>query len=216
MRDFVEKGLWIVLPLEYAVGLDGLRLSPVGLIPQRNRRGRIVIDYTWSGVNESTCRLAPDSMQFGHALQRMLQLMYDTDPRHGTIYMMKVDIADGFYRVGLAPEDVPSPGVCLPPGRDGKTLVAFLLVLPMGLVESPPQFCAVTGIFAYLANTALREKTPRLRTPHRLDQVLESTVPGLDIPITGHLDINHNRVVKSKGAMAYIDIFMDDFLGITQ
>ena len=46
-------------------------------------------------------------------------------PRHGRIYTMKVDIADGFYRVGLAPEDVPSPGVCLPPGRDGKTLVAF-------------------------------------------------------------------------------------------
>ena len=32
--------------------------------------------------------------------------------------MMKVDIADGFYRVGLAPEDVPSPGVCLPSGPD--------------------------------------------------------------------------------------------------
>ena len=33
MRDFVEKGYWIVLPLEYSVGLDGLRLSPAGLIP---------------------------------------------------------------------------------------------------------------------------------------------------------------------------------------
>ena len=52
--------------------------------------------------------------------------------------------------------------------------------------------------------------------PHRLDQVLEWTVPGLDSPISGHLDINHNRVVKSKGALAYIDIFVDDFLGITQ
>ena len=26
MRDFVEKGFWIVLPLEDAVGLNGLRL----------------------------------------------------------------------------------------------------------------------------------------------------------------------------------------------
>ena len=69
MRDFVEKGFWIVLPLEDAVGLDGLRLSPADLIPQRDRRERIVIDYTWSGVNEATCWLAPDSMQFGHALQ---------------------------------------------------------------------------------------------------------------------------------------------------
>ena len=42
------------------------------------------------------------------------------------------------------------------------------------------------------------------------------TVPVLDSPVTGHLDINHNKVVESKGALAYIDIFVDDFLGITQ
>ena len=138
------------------------------------------------------------------------------NPRHGPIYMMKVDIADGFYRVGLAPENVPSLGFCLPPGPDGKTLVAFPLVLPVGWVESPPQFCAVTETVADLANTALREKTQRLRTPNRLDQVLESTVPGLDSPISGQLDINHNQVVDSKGSLAYIDIFVDDFLGITQ
>ena len=58
-------------------------------------------------------------MQFGNSLQRILQRMYDADPHHGPIYMMKVDIANGFYRVGLAPEDVPSLGVCLPPGPDG-------------------------------------------------------------------------------------------------
>ena len=54
MRYFVEKGFWIVIPLEDAVGLNGLRLSPAGLIPQRGRRDRIVIEYTWSGVNEAT------------------------------------------------------------------------------------------------------------------------------------------------------------------
>ena len=51
IREFVEKGFWIVLPLEDAVGLNGLRLSPAGLIPQRDSRDRIVIDYTRSGVN---------------------------------------------------------------------------------------------------------------------------------------------------------------------
>ena len=105
---------------------------------------------------------------------------------------MKVNIVDGFYRVGLAPENVPSLGVCLPPGTDGKPLVAFPLVLPMGWVGSPPQFCAVTETVADLANTAFSEQTPCLRTLHRLDQVLELTVPVLYIPATGHLDINHN------------------------
>ena len=74
----------------------------------------------------------------------------------------------------------------------------------------------MTETVAGLANTALREKNQRLRTPHLLDQVSESTVPGLDSPISGHLDINHNRVVESKGALAYIDIFVDNFLGITR
>ena len=201
MRDFVEKGFWIVLPLEDAVGLNGLRLSPAGLIPQGDHQDCIVIDYTWSGVNEATSWLAPYSIQFGHALQRILQHMYDADPRHRPIYMMKVDIAEGFYHVGLSPQDAPSLGVCLPPGMDGITLVAFLLILPMGWVESPPQFCDVTETVADLTNTVLREKTQRLRTPHRLDQVSESTVPGLDSPISGHLDINHNRVVDSKGGL---------------
>ena len=175
-----------MLPLEDAVGFNGLRLSPAGLVPQRDRQDRIVIDYTWSGVNEATRRLSPDSMLFGHALQRILEPMYDADPRHWPIYMMKVDITDNFYCVGLAPEDVPSLGVCLPPGPDGNTLVASPLVLSMGWVEFLPQFCAVKETVADIANTKLREKNQRLRTPHRLDQVLESTVPGLDSPISGH------------------------------
>ena len=48
-----------MLPLEDSIGLNGLRLSPEGLIPQRDRRDRIVIDYTWSGINEANRRLAP-------------------------------------------------------------------------------------------------------------------------------------------------------------
>ena len=140
MRDLVEKGVWIVLLLEDDVGLDGLRLSPAGLIPQWDRWDRIVIDYTWSGVNEATPRLAPDSMQSGHALQRILQRMYDAYYRHGNIYMMKVDIAEGFYCMGVAPEDLPSLRLCLSPGPDGKTMAAFLVVLPMGWVESPQHF----------------------------------------------------------------------------
>ena len=74
-------------------------------------------------------------------------------------------------------------------------------------VESPQHFCAVTETVADLDNTALSEQIPCLRTLHRLDQVSESTLPVLDSPVTGHLDINHNQVIESKGALAYIDIF---------
>ena len=39
MRDFVEKGFWIVLPLEDAVCLNGSRLSPAGLVPPEGLPG---------------------------------------------------------------------------------------------------------------------------------------------------------------------------------
>ena len=115
MKYFVEKGFWMVLPFKDAQCLDGLWLSQAGLIPQRNRCDRIVFVYTWNGVNAATGRLAPDSIQFGHALQRILQQIFDADPCHGPIYMMQVEIADGFYRVGLAPADVSALGMCPPP-----------------------------------------------------------------------------------------------------
>ena len=54
--------------------------------------------------------------------------------------MAKIDIADGFYRVRVHAEDVPKLGGALPPMPGQPYLVAFLLALPMGWVESPPVF----------------------------------------------------------------------------
>ena len=73
-------------------------------------------------------------MQFGHALQRILQHMYDADPRHGPIYMMKVDTANGFIAWVWPQKTYLLQGYASPPGPDGKTLVVFHLVLLMGWV----------------------------------------------------------------------------------
>ena len=123
MRDFVEKGFWIVLPLEDAFGLNGLRLSPAGLIPQRDRRDRIVIDYTWSGVNAATQRLSPDAMQFGHALQRIFQRMYDAGPSS------RVNLHDESRHRGWFLSRGPGPRGCTfsrgmpPPGAGRKNYI---------------------------------------------------------------------------------------------
>ena len=58
LLEFSQKGFWLVLPyrvIKYlrAQGLlSGVRVSPMGVIPQRNRRPRLIVDLTFSGVNE--------------------------------------------------------------------------------------------------------------------------------------------------------------------
>ena len=56
--DMIQKGQWVILPATMAMELEGLRLSPPGVIPQRDRRPRWICDYTWSGVNHDTLPLA--------------------------------------------------------------------------------------------------------------------------------------------------------------
>jgi hypothetical protein len=44
-------------------------------------------------------------MQFGNALPHLLRHVVLADPSHGPIQLIKVDIADGFYRIGVRPPD---------------------------------------------------------------------------------------------------------------
>jgi hypothetical protein len=69
MADMIDKNQWIVLPYEQVQDLPNLRVSPIGVVPQRDRRPRTIVDYSYSGVNQETCPIAPtEAMQFGTAL----------------------------------------------------------------------------------------------------------------------------------------------------
>jgi len=73
LLDFVRKGFWVLLPyqtfkekMKSQGVLKKLRLAPLGVVPQRERRPRMIADYTFYGLNKETLRLAPeDAMQFG-------------------------------------------------------------------------------------------------------------------------------------------------------
>jgi hypothetical protein len=46
-----------------------LKLAPVGVIPQQERRPHPIMDYTCNGVNQSSLEVAPNqAMQSGQAL----------------------------------------------------------------------------------------------------------------------------------------------------
>ena len=223
--DMIRKGQWIVLPLSVALTLPGLRASPPGVVPQRDRRPRWIGDYTWSRVNQETLPLfAPESMQFGHALDRLLREILLANPAHGHVYLAKADMSDGFYRVALNPQDAPKLGLVFPTRPGKEPLVAIPLVAPMGWRNSPPVFSTATETIADLANTRLQDPT-YTPPPHPLDDLAEEVAPttaGDPAPVTSTpvavgvpVDRDPSLPTDTK-PLQYNDIFVDDFISLAQ
>jgi hypothetical protein len=80
---------------------------------------RLIVDLSFYGIN--------DGMQFGRNLQRLLFKIRHANPKFGPVYMSKVDIADGFYRVILKPNTAPKLAVVLPQ-MDGEPLLVAIPV----------------------------------------------------------------------------------------
>jgi hypothetical protein len=217
--DFVQQGYWLVLPYDVVTAWPALRISPLGVVPQRDRRPRLIVDYTFSGVNIDTVPLAPrEAMQFGRALQRILSAIVHADPRYGPVKLAKIDIADGFYRVWLRVADVPKLGVALPTASGCTPLIAFPLALPMGWVESPPYFSSLTETSCDLANNMLAANDPRLRCWHRLEAVAATPPAGDETlpPATTPRRVTAGQISHQQLPLGAVDVYVDDFLLLAQ
>ena len=118
-------------------------------------------------MGPNTIPLVPqEAMQYGKALERYLRHILVADPRYGPIYMLKCDLADGYYRLGLIINDIPKLAVAFP-SKSSDPLVALPLVLPMGWKNSSPAFCAATETVADLANSDIKNNIQP--PPHHLD-----------------------------------------------
>jgi len=176
--DMINNGQWVVLPYSVAKKLDHLQLSPPGVVPQRNRRSRWIGDYTYSGVGPDTLCLVPtDAMQYGKALDRYARHILLDDPKFGPVYMLKCDLADGYYRLELIIGDIPKLGLVFPTKPNEEPLIALPLVLPMGWKNSGPAFCAATETITDMANKDIRDNKPQ--PPHKLDTMAKpwTTIP---------------------------------------
>jgi hypothetical protein len=78
----IGKIQWVFLPWSYASTLDGLRLSPVGVVPYFN-----LLPTTCSmKINSETFLDVPhDAIQFGQALQCYIQVIISANPTYGPI-----------------------------------------------------------------------------------------------------------------------------------
>ena len=166
----------VILPAAIAHELEGLRLSPPGVVPQQDFRPRWLCNYTWSKVNHDTLPLAAmEAMQFGHALKRILHKILLANPAHGPVMLNKTDPSNRLYRVDVNPDDAPKLGVVFPTKPGADPMVAVPLLLPMGWKNSQPAFSTATETTTDAANSRLRNPnyTP---PPHRLDQVAAKVV----------------------------------------
>jgi hypothetical protein len=137
--DFVQKGYWMLIPYDDIKHEPGLRISPIGVVPQRETRPRVTVDYTFFGLNKETVKLAhQESMQFGKAIERLRTKVVYSDPTLGPCLLYKIDMSDGFYRIPLSTSGSLKLAVMLPLFPGFPPLVAVPLVLPMGWTEGNP------------------------------------------------------------------------------
>jgi hypothetical protein len=230
MADMMTRAFWTVLPYSRVKHLKNLRVSPIGVVPQHDRRPRTIVDYTYSLVNSETVKLAPqEAMQFGRALERIITQVVHADPRYGPVYFIKVDLSDGFYQIAVRAEDIPKLGVSFPTINGEEPLVAFPLSLPMGWTESPPYFCAYTETIADVANERILKW--RSSPPHPLEHAASSRppapspgaaaekplrVPGIPVPGIHQPRVRNPLLPNRSRILGAIDIFVDDFIGAAQ
>ena len=216
MGTMVRQGYWAVLPYTTVRHLPGLKLSPAGVVPQRDRRPRPIIDYTWSGINQATNPVAPfAAMQFGNTLQRVLQQIAYANPAFGPVLALKCDLADGFYRIPLASSVIPHLGVIMPYSPGEEPLIAFPLALPMGWTHSPPFFSAYTETIADVTNDSLTHNSNALLGPHRLDHRVPTTYPHRASVISPAFCPPFNPQPPPT-PLATVDVYVDDFIGLAQ
>jgi len=126
--DMVRKGYWSILPFDAVCRLPHLKLSPAGV------------------VNNNSLPVSPTAaMQLGHAFTRFLHQIAYANPAFGPPRMLKLDLADGYYRVRLTPTAALELAVVLPGLTPQENLVGIPLCLPMGWTQSILLLC-VYGI----------------------------------------------------------------------
>jgi hypothetical protein len=136
-----------------------LKISPIAVVPQRDRRGRIILDLSFpvypqdkkdrqplqAGVNETTTKLAPQEpvQEIGQVFRRLLDLINGAEA--GEVVMLaKIDLSDGFWRMIVQEDQQWNFAYVMPdpPGHPVRIVVPS--ALQMGWAESPAYFCAAT------------------------------------------------------------------------
>ena len=134
-----------------------LKISPVAVVPQVDRRGRIILDLSFpvwqmdergmativqESVNDTTVLTAPTGpvKEIGKVLPRLLRFMTEVPPEKWILFS-KLDISDGFWRLTVKSKDDYNFLYVLPQKPGEPTQIVVPSAMQMGWNESPPYFC---------------------------------------------------------------------------
>ena len=166
-----------------------LKISRVAVVPQENRRDRIILnlsaqvkmpgsrrqkEHIHPSVNETT-EAAEDQEAvklLGDAILSLLLFAYETDCTWEILWQ-KIDLSDGFWRM-IVEAGMEHNFVFQMPPREGDTCRYFVVPssLQMGWKNSPAYFCTATDITKLLMHRLLALSIDgELTTPHELEEL---------------------------------------------
>ena len=152
-------------------------------------------------------------MQFGFAFQRLLRKIFQAELNWGPVFLMKGDIANGFYQGCLRAQDLAWMGLAMPLDTQYREpLIAFPLASPMGWVEYPPFFVALYDTTANLGNYLIQSSF-HTHTHHH--DIVVDTNPN-PAPVSSQWPMQFQRQVSTKPPVGYIDVNIYDFIVLAQ
>ena len=124
---------------------EKLKLSCIAAVPQAHRRPQIILNLlsqpvkvTPSVSNTTDMKIAPESIQFGKLLPRILQAIWETDLVEGPVPVSKFDVMDAYHRCTLWLSQLGAFTYVVPLAPDDFGIIICInMVLPMRLVDSP-------------------------------------------------------------------------------
>ena len=214
MGEMRVKGMFVAIPYSLVCKLRPLHISPLGCVPQRGRRPQMINDYTFSGVNPVTVKMAPpEAMQWGQTINCVLWYIYTADQRQRPVLLSKTDLSDGFYQIPLTLSGALKLAVPFPSLPGEPPLVAIPTKLPMGWTESLPAFSAATETVANLINYDIAASFNMPAPPHHLESKASTYFPPTPTA-PDPFPLKEAGPIRPK--LAYVDVYVDDFVKLVQ
>jgi hypothetical protein len=215
---YAEVVLWDTLKAQIPLEL---KVSPLAVVPQQNRWGRMILDLSFpvlrqsrgkkrkrqargereilkESVNDSTARLAPEApvKELGNVLARLLRFMQEV-PAEEDIHFAKIDLADGYWRMIVEKSSRWNFAYVLPGPANTPVQLVIPSALQMGWNESPAYFCAATETTQDVAQAWIDEG--KSLPVHKMEPY---TTPAGD----------PRRQTSSGDALQMSAVYFDDFI----
>lgn len=198
---------------------SNLKISPTAVVPQENRRGRIILDLSFAvrlgreviqqAVNASTAETTHPASQtyLGSSMERILKFLAHA-PSEYPIYFSKYDVSDGFWRMVVAPGEEWNFAYVLPQEEGEPTRIVVPSSIQMGWKNSPGYFCSASETARDVAaEFAGFNGTMHDLPMHKMEHLIKRPTPDLNQP---------TKDASSAIPWAAIEVFVDDFVAMCQ